>query len=71
MKLSHVLSTLNQIEKSVESAKMETEVNISLLTAEGLKQIHDAYKAKRRPNFSARLLTKGGLLKAELIAKSI
>ncbi|MDP5142571.1 hypothetical protein ORJ00_07435 [Rheinheimera baltica] len=55
----------------IESAEMDTEVNISLLTAEGLKQIHDAYKAKRRPNFSARLLTKGGLLKAELIAKSI
>ena len=55
----------------IESAEMDTEVNISLLTAEGLKQIHDAYKAKRRSNFSARLLTKGGLLKAELIAKSI
>lgn len=55
----------------IESAEMDTEVNISLLTAEGLKQIHDAYKSKRRPNFSARLLTKGGLLKAELIAKSI
>ncbi|MBZ9612305.1 hypothetical protein [Rheinheimera maricola] len=55
----------------IESAEMDTEVNISLLTAEGLKQIYDAYKAKRRPNFSARLLTKGGLLKAELIAKSI
>jgi hypothetical protein len=55
----------------IESAEMDTEVNISLLTAEGLKQIYDAYKAKRRPNFSAKLLTKGGLLKAELIAKSI
>lgn len=55
----------------IESAEMDTEVNISLLTAEGLKQIYYAFKAKRRPNFSARLLTKGGLLKAELIAKSI
>ncbi|MCU7994766.1 hypothetical protein L5L55_14715 [Shewanella glacialipiscicola] len=55
----------------IDSAEMDTEVNISLLTAEGLKQILDAFKAKRRPNFSARLLTKGGLLKAELIAKSI
>ncbi|MDP2714569.1 hypothetical protein [Rheinheimera sp.] len=55
----------------IESAEMDTEVNISLLTAEGLKQIYHAFKAKRRPNFSAKLLTKGGLLKAELIAKSI
>ncbi|MCC5880016.1 MAG: hypothetical protein JJU03_09005 [Idiomarina sp.] len=55
----------------VESAEMDTEVNISLLTAEGLKLIHDAYGAKRNPNFSAKLFTKGGLLKAELIAKNI
>ncbi|MEP3857195.1 MAG: hypothetical protein ABJM39_09160 [Porticoccus sp.] len=50
---------------------MDTEINISLLTAEGLKKIYDAYRSKRRPNFSAKLLTKGGLLKAELIAKNI
>lgn len=50
---------------------MDTEVNISLLEAEGLKLIYDAFKARRHPKFSARLLTKGGLLKAELIAKNI
>lgn len=55
----------------VESAEMDTEVNISLLTASGLKLIYDAYTAKRHPNFSANLLTKGGLLKAELIARNI
>lgn len=55
----------------IESAEMDTEINISLLTAEGLKKIYDAYRSKRRPNFSAKLLTKGGLLKAELIAKNI
>jgi hypothetical protein len=55
----------------VESAEMDTEVNISLLEAHGLKLIYDAYKARRHPKFSARLLTKGGLLKAELIAKNI
>ncbi len=55
----------------VESAEMDTEVNISLLEAQGLKLIYDAFKARRHPKFSARLLTKGGLLKAELIAKNI
>lgn len=55
----------------VESAEMDTEVNISLLEAEGLKMIYDAFKARRNPKFSAKLLTKGGLLKAELIAKNI
>lgn len=55
----------------VESAEMDTEVNISLLTADGLKLIHETYKAKRNPNFSPKLFTKGGLLKAELIAKNI
>ena len=55
----------------VESAEMDTEVNISLLEAKGLKLIYDAFKARRHPKFSARLLTKGGLLKAELIAKNI
>jgi len=55
----------------VESAEMDTEVNISLLEAKGLKLIHDAFKARRNPKFSAKLLTKGGLLKAELIAKTI
>lgn len=55
----------------IESAEMDTEVNISLLEARGLKLILDAFKAKRNPKFSAKLLTKGGLLKAELIAKTI
>ncbi|KFZ32118.1 hypothetical protein IDSA_05475 [Pseudidiomarina salinarum] len=55
----------------IESAEMDTEVNISLLEADGLKKILEAYKARRRPNFSAKLLTKGGLLKADLIAKNI
>ena len=55
----------------VESAEMDTEVNISLLTAAGLRMIYDAYQAKRNPNFSAKLFTKGGLLKADLIAKNL
>ncbi|ALS97557.1 hypothetical protein [Lacimicrobium alkaliphilum] len=55
----------------VESAEMDTEVNISLLEAKGLKLILDAYKARRNPKFSPKLFTKGGLLKAELIAKNI
>jgi hypothetical protein len=55
----------------IESAEMDTEVNISLLEARGLKLILDAFKSKRNPKFSAKLLTKGGLLKAELIAKTI
>lgn len=55
----------------VESAEMDTEVNISLLEAQGLKLIYDAFKARRNPKFSAKLLTKGGLLKAGLIAKNI
>jgi hypothetical protein len=58
-------------EDFIESAEMDTEVNISLLEAKGLKLILDAYKAKRHPKFSPKLLTKGGLLKAELIAKNI
>lgn len=58
-------------EDFIESAEMDTEVNISLLEAKGLKLILDAFKAKRNPKFSAKLLTKGGLLKAELIAKNI
>jgi|TARA_R110001583_G_scaffold93300_2_gene236123 hypothetical protein len=55
----------------IESAEMDTDVNISLLEAKGLKLILDAFKSKRNPRFSAKLLTKGGLLKAELIAKTI
>jgi len=55
----------------IESAEMDTEVNISLLEAQGLKLIYDAFKARRHPKFSAKLLTKGGLLKAELIATKI
>ncbi|WP_409439710.1 hypothetical protein [Psychromonas sp. GE-S-Ul-11] len=55
----------------IESVEMDTEVNISLLEAHGLKLILDAFKAKRNPNFSPKLLTKGGLLKAQLIAKNL
>ena len=55
----------------VESAEMDTEVNISLLEAAGLKLILDAYNSRRHPKFSAKLFTKGGLLKAGLIAKNI
>lgn len=55
----------------VESAEMDTEVNISLLEASGLKQILDAYKSRRNPKFTAKLFTKGGLLKSDLIAKNI
>ena len=55
----------------VESAEMDTEINISLLEAAGLKQILNAFKSRRNPKFSAKLFTKGGLLKADLIAKNI
>ncbi|WP_087022428.1 hypothetical protein [Thaumasiovibrio subtropicus] len=55
----------------VDAADMDTDINISLLEAAGLKKILDAYKQRRHPNFSAKLLTKGGLLKADLISKSI
>ncbi|MCH8493355.1 MAG: hypothetical protein LAT53_08995 [Idiomarina sp.] len=55
----------------VHSAEMDPEINISLLTADGLKLIFDAFKAKRKASFSSKLLSKGGLLKAELIAKSL
>ena len=55
----------------IESAAMDTDINISLLTADGLNLIYDTYKTKRKPNFSAKLLTKGGLLKADLIAKNL
>jgi hypothetical protein len=55
----------------IESAEMDTEINISLLEAKGLKQILDAYKSKRNPKFTAKLFSKGGLLKADLIAKNI
>ncbi len=55
----------------IESAEMDADINISLLEANGLKTILTAYKSRRNPNFSAKLLTKGGLLKADLIAKTI
>lgn len=64
-----LLSTLNQIETSAESAEVDTEVSISLLTAEGLKQIHDAYKAKRRPNFQHGYLKKADYLWLSLLRK--
>ncbi len=53
------------------SAEMDTDINISLLEAKGLKNILTAFNSKRKPNFPAKLLTKGGLLKADLIAKAI
>lgn len=55
----------------IESAELDTDINISLLEAEGLKNILDAFRARNKPKFSAKLLTKGGLLKADLIAKAI
>ncbi|PVZ70388.1 hypothetical protein [Pelagibaculum spongiae] len=55
----------------IDSAEMDTDINISLLEAEGLKKILEAYKSRRNPKFSAKLFTKGGLLKADLIAKTI
>lgn len=55
----------------VLSAEMDPEINISLLEADGLKQIYDAFRSKRNAKFSPKLLSKGGLLKAELIAKSL
>lgn len=55
----------------VEAAEMDTDVNISLLEADGLKHILDSFKQKRNPTFSPKLLTKGGLLKADLIAKTL
>lgn len=50
---------------------MDADVNVSLLEAKGLMDIREAYRTKKKPNFSARLLTKGGLLKTELIAKTL
>ncbi|WP_281543813.1 hypothetical protein [Grimontia sp. SpTr1] len=58
-------------EDFINSADMDTEINISLLEASGLQKILAAFKSRRNPNFSPKLLTKGGLLKAELISKSI
>ncbi|SHF16993.1 hypothetical protein [Vibrio gazogenes] len=55
----------------IDAADMDTEINISLLEASGLQKILAAYKQRRNPIFSPKLLTKGGLLKAELISKSI
>lgn len=55
----------------IESSEMDTDINISLLTASGLKDIYDSYTNKKRPRFSPNLFTKGGLLKADLIAKNI
>lgn len=58
-------------EDFINSADMDTEINISLLEATGLQKILSAFKQRRNPNFSPKLLTKGGLLKADLISKSI
>lgn len=55
----------------IDSADMDTDINISLLEASGLKKILTAFKARRNPNFTPKLLTKGGLLKADLISKAI
>lgn len=43
----------------IESAEMDIEVDISLLEANGLKLILDAFKCQRNPLFSAKLLTEG------------
>ncbi|MDA0148249.1 hypothetical protein [Vibrio sp. LaRot3] len=58
-------------EAFIDAADMDTDINISLLEAAGLQKILTAFKARRHPNFSAKLLTKGGLLKSDLISKSI
>ncbi|MDO6717167.1 hypothetical protein Q4549_18820 [Agarivorans sp. 2_MG-2023] len=58
-------------ESFVDAADMDTEINISLLEANGLQKILSAFKQRRTPNFSPKLLTKGGLLKAEKIAETI
>ena len=58
-------------EDFIDAAEMDTEINISLLEAAGLKAILDAYQSRRNPNFSATLFTKGGLLKADRIASRI
>lgn len=55
----------------IEAAEMDADVNVSLLEAQGLMDIREAYLAKKKPNFSVRLLTKGGLLKTELIVKTL
>ncbi|OEE59240.1 hypothetical protein A1OQ_15780 [Enterovibrio norvegicus FF-162] len=55
----------------IDAADMDTDINISLLEATGLQKILAAFKQRRNPNFSPKLLTKGGLLKADLISKSI
>lgn len=55
----------------IMSAEMDPEINISLLTADGLKMIYEAFRAKKNAKFSPKLLIKGGLLKAELIANSL
>jgi hypothetical protein len=55
----------------IQAAEMDADVNVSLLEAKGLMDIREAYLAKKKPNFSVRLLTKGGLLKTELIAKTL
>ena len=58
-------------EDFIDAADMDTDINISLLEAAGLQKILAAFKQRRNPNFSPKLLTKGGLLKADLISKSI
>jgi hypothetical protein len=55
----------------VESAELDADINTSLLETGGLKLILDTFRARRKSNFSSKLLTKGGLLKAKLIAKNI
>ena len=55
----------------IDSVDTDTEINISLLEAKGLKLIYDAFKSKRNPKFSAKLFTKGGPLRSDLIAKNI
>lgn len=53
----------------VESAEMDTEGNISLLEADGLKSILNAYKARRNPKFPEKLFTKGWAAKSRANCK--
>jgi len=58
-------------EDFINHSQTETEINISLLEAKGLMDLVDAYSAKRKPRFSANLLTKGGLLNTSLFIKNM
>ncbi|WP_200164521.1 hypothetical protein [Francisella adeliensis] len=55
----------------IEHAELDPDINISLLEAQGLYGIYEAYKNKKNPKFSLQWLQKGGLLKHSLIIKRI